>query len=131
MELPVLEEQVEVARRAGARACELLLEVTAGVDLAMVNGKVVDRVEVATQQLTVTTWLGEGRRGQVRGAPGDVKDLIERALAAAEKAPERPDSGPVDRLRPVVGGLSVEDRRYAHLDEDGRIEVLELSLIHI
>jgi predicted Zn-dependent protease len=34
----------------------------------------------------------------------------------------------VDRLRPVVGGLSVEDRRYPHLDDASRKEVLELAV---
>lgn len=127
MELPVLEEQVDAARRAGAKGCELLLEVVDGVDLAMVGGKVVEREEVASRTLTVTTWLEGGRRGQVSGPPDTVREMVQQALEAAASAAEDPQGGPVDRLRPVVGGLSVEDRRYKYLDDDARTEVLGLA----
>lgn len=128
MELPVLEEQVDIARRAGAKGCELLLEVTTGVDLAMVGRKVVERTAVEEHLLTVTTWVDGGGRGQAKGRPDAVDALIAKAMKAAGKAAVDPHGGPVDRLRPVVGGLSIEDRRYKHLDDEGRTEVLELAV---
>ncbi len=127
MELPVLEEQVDAARRAGAKGCEMLLESTSGVDLVLDAGKLVDRTEVSSHKLTVTTWLEGGRRGQASGSPGALTTLVQRSLEAAGKARESAHGGPVDRLRPVVGGLSVEDRRYKYLDDQGRVDVIQMA----
>lgn len=124
MDLPMLEALVEDARRAGARGCETLWERSSGHTMVLA-GRGVDHRDVPPQEmLRVTVWVDGGRRGQSEGLPGAASELVKEALKAAGKAKPSSDEGPVDRLRPVVAGLGITDRRYGLLEREDREEML-------
>jgi predicted Zn-dependent protease len=124
MERPELESLIEEARKLGAGGCEALWERSEGHALHVEGRKVHHTPVTPTERVRITAWLEGGRRGVIEGASADAGDLLKQALLLAADAPESPHEGPVDRLRPVVGGLGIADRRYAHLERDDREEVL-------
>jgi len=117
-----LEDALATARKRGARGCEVLYTHAAVAEVTHGRSSRVRRSDEAS--VRIIAWLDEGRHGVVEGVPEEVDSLVDKALEAAAGAPEDPDSGPVDRLRPVVGGLGIADRRYGNIDDDTRVEVL-------
>lgn len=128
MELPKLEAMVEEARREGARGVEVLWEQVTGHTARADGRKVVQAPLDVEDRLRITVWLEGGRRGEATALDGDGTACLRSALAAAAGAPEQEDSGPVDRLRPVVAGLGIRDRRYDHLEPEDREELLTDAL---
>ncbi len=127
MELTDLKAWLDTARRRGARGAEMSSTTMRGVSMARDGGAIVDRVATSSEELCLRVWLEGGKVGVAVGHPSTASDVLDRALAAAASAPADPFGGPVDRLRPVLGGLGIADRRYASVTDADRAEVLELA----
>jgi len=125
MDSGAMEDALDRARKLGARGCELLFDHATAHELTLTRGRAQAAPASESSHLDLTVWLDDGRRGKVRGDADDFESLLEKALAAAAGAEPSPGSGPVDRLRPVVGGLGIADRRFGHLDTEARAEVIE------
>ena len=119
-----LTELLEHARRAGARGCELLRTYSTGSIVQVDHGKLVRRDPVSSSSLLVRVWLEGGRSGELSGAPDAAVELIDRALKNAGSAPEDPLAGPVGRLTASAQGLGIDDRRWAQVAMEDRVDVI-------
>jgi PmbA protein len=112
---------VERARRSGAAHAEALCAISQGWDLELQHGRPVSQREIVEERLHLKVW-SDGRCGCASGPWEARDDLIETALSATR--PADPLDGPVQRIQPLVTGLSIEDRRWDWLATADRVEVL-------
>ncbi len=119
-----LESRVQQAHRAGARAAEFLEHTWSGNEVVLQDRRTVTSSTSQDATLSVRCWLERGQTGEATGHPDQVDKLIDRALAAAEKAPDNPFAGPVERLDPPAHGLGIDDRRYGQLTREDRHDVV-------
>ena len=125
MDGAALEDALVAARKAGARGCELLYTHATVHELGFERGRASAPAVSEESSVTVRVWVDEGRHAERSGAPSAVSELLQEALDGAGEGAPSAHAGPVDRLRPVVGGLGIADRRYQYLDTEARSEVLE------
>ena len=122
-ELQELMYLIETGRDRGAQATEVFLEEAEGLTVDIVRGRPQKRA-FTERGLRVRCWVAEGRFGDAEGTPDDGQGLVEKALAAAHKAPADPVQSPVGRLPVVTRGLGIDDRRFPNLSESDRIDVV-------
>lgn len=115
---------VEWARRRGAWGVEALYERAEGTRMRSRRSRIAEEEPFATAELTVRCWLEGGRGAAAHGDPEQATALVEQALEQAEGAEADPLAGPEDRLEPPLGGLGIDDRRFASLGRDDRADVL-------
>ena len=116
--LPVL----DACRVRGARACEVLLQRFAHLVL---TGSRARPTRTDEDRWTLRVWLEGGRAGiAVAATP---RGLVDAAMGAAALAPLSPYAGPADRLLPLSGSLSIDDRRHGTIEENDRTELLSMA----
>lgn len=113
---------LDAARAGGARAAEVLRVDRSVLEQVSSRGRAVAREE---REFTVRVYLEGGRAGLARHA--DASPAVQAALAAAAAAPLDPHAGPAERMAVREGGLGIDDRRHAGIEEGDRAEVLQLA----
>jgi len=122
-ELQRLMQLVESAQNHGAKATEIYVDETSGLDAEVSRGRVV-REEVEGSRMLVRVFLDGGRQGEAEGDPARAAVHIEQALRQADAATGDPLSGPVGRLPMITRGLGIDDRRYPSLTLSDRVDVI-------
>lgn len=123
--LKLAESLLREARNEGAKAAEVLVVASTSRRAERVRGPV--RVDEHVEAV-IRVFDGEGRRAQARGKVAEstgADAVMRRAFRALERAEPDPYEGPAQRLDRTDRGLSILDRRQAHLDDESRLEVLQ------
>lgn len=121
-----LDALIKLALSEGALGAEVYLREATTHRIDHDGRSRVQRVKrKTTASLTVRVWVKGGRLGVMEGLPANGADLLGQALASTFESPEDTYAGPVSRLPSPPAGLSILDRRYDKLDDEGRIAVLD------
>jgi predicted Zn-dependent protease len=121
-----LDGLIKQATTEGALGVEVLLRERVEHHASATTTRKRPRVDWRTSaELTVRVWVQGGRKGVMTGDPAEGADLVAQALASTFEAPEDPFGGPVGRLPGPAGALAIDDRRYARVDDEARVAVLD------
>lgn len=113
---------LDACRKRGARAAEVLRQ---RFSRLVLTGSKARPTRTEEDRWTLRVWLEGGRAGiAVAATPSG---LVDAAMGAAALAPLSPYAGPADRLLPLSGSLSIDDRRHATLEESDRSEILAMA----
>lgn len=115
---------LERAAAGGAQGAEVLTEDITGFHATAARGRIQRAVTTEQARATVRVWLMGGRLGTVTGPVEDASSLTDAALAEAATAAPDPYTGPVGRTAAEGTTSDIDDRRYAQLTREDRLDVL-------
>ncbi len=128
----LLSRLLDLSKRAGAQAAEVLYKQSSELALRWERGSVGLPRQHEGLEARVGVWLSEGRQGWCDLGGADPEQLlasaetkITAAIERASSASPSPLAGPVDRYDIVERGLGLFDRRWKHLGMEDRRDVLE------
>lgn len=109
----------------GAQAAEILTSDTTWFHATASRGRVQRAVSGDESSASIRVWV-EGRQGHARGKASDLPALLDRALTRARGAAGEADAwaGPVGRTAAEGATADIDDRRYAHITKEDRLDVL-------
>ncbi|MCO4744989.1 MAG: hypothetical protein KC912_09390 [Proteobacteria bacterium] len=118
-----LNQILESATARGAKSAEVLYEEEQGFEVTVRRGKIEDQGPHRSEILTVRIWDEEGREGEATGPMAMADHLLEVAQSSAITALPDAEGGPIGRLPAHTRGLGIDDRRYAQIEDQDRIDV--------
>lgn len=115
---------VERALSLGAVESEWLCEVRDLLSFSWSEDQTRDVRRAVEKEVRVRVWLESGQSGQSEGSLDAWEALLDEALVRAGKGAVDPHDLPVRAMPHSLQPLSTEDRRYAALSVEDRVEVV-------
>ncbi len=128
--LSILNDCLDDARGAGARACELTLTRSEGTRIQARGGRITEVQRPCSTKLRGRVYLPDGRSASLSADTGDRSKIAGRIRAALDQARgAAPDAaaGPADRYSITTRGLGIDDVRFGDIGLEDREEVALLN----